>query len=138
MFDPLVALQRWWTNTPEAVALTGDGKLWFREGPEEPSGDFVSYATFFLVADLVEIQTTDYAVKRATIQVSFHAATSAEASTMAQRFAKLARTASLEDAGQTAAHCLPDGGGLDLGEGFGPGGSDCWIAYKTLDVLYTS
>jgi hypothetical protein len=39
--------------------------------------------------------------------------------------------------GSAVMHVLPDGSGLEIGEGRGPRGADCWVATETLDIPFT-
>lgn len=132
--DVLSALQSWWQYTPAAVALTPGNPLWFKESPE---GALLPYATFFLVSDVVEIQTTSYAMKRASIQVNFHHSTDSGARALAEAFRVVVRQAPLSINASPVMHVLPDGDGLDIGEGLGPDGDDCYIAFQTIDCPYT-
>lgn len=132
--DVLAAFVAWWNGTPAATALTTTGVIWHKEAPE---GALLPYATFFLVSDTAETQTTGYAQKRAAIQVNLHHNTDAAARAMWIAFRQAVRKAPLTIGGSAVMHCLPDGDGIDIGEGLGPQGQDCWLAFQVLDIPYT-
>ena len=52
-------------------------------------------------------------------------------------FRQAVRKVPLTINGSAVMHVLPDGDGIEIGEGLGPGGQDCWIAFQTLDIPYT-
>lgn len=140
--DPISAVQAWWQATPAVSSLFGDPKLWHRERAE---GESYPYATVFLVADAPEIWTTAYPFRRSSVQLNVHAATDEQALRLALAirqalatppFGTLAQSLSIN--GQAVAHVLPDGDGIDVGEGLGPDGRDCWIAFETFDLMWTT
>jgi hypothetical protein len=142
MPSALSALQSWWQSTPAARALTADGKLWLKEAPEDTA---LPYATCFRIAEPVEAWTTATAIVRATVQVNCHAATAAAAEALAESLRSLLTKSASQPSGaplevgpgNPAMHALDDDVSLDEGEGLGPGGSDCWVAFFTLEVFYT-
>ena len=136
--DVVAAALAWWNATPAAAALTASGQLWLVEAPE---GVAVSlpYATFSLVAEVPETYTTDLSRPwtRTHLQFNFHAATDLAAATAAEAFRSLFLGAALSVNGSAVAHVLPDGHGLQVGSGLGPGGRDCWAAYEVFDIAWT-
>jgi hypothetical protein len=133
-FDLLAALQAWWQGQPGMQALTSDGRLWHVEAPEDIR---LPYATFFLVSDVAEIWTTAYDWQRCSVQLNFHAPRVADARSMAKAFRVAVKGAPLTIDGSPVAHVLPDGETLEIGEGLGNDGQDCWIAAQVLDVPFT-
>jgi hypothetical protein len=132
--DVLSALQAWWQSRADLRALTADGQLHHFEAPENTE---LPYATFFLVSDPAETQTTGFALYRAAVQVNLHAITDAAAVSLGKAFRQAVRLAPLSVDGSAVLHVLPDGNGLEEGEGLGPNGQDCWIATEMLDIPFT-
>lgn len=130
----LSAVLAWWDGTPAMSPLVSDGQLHHLSAPE---GVQLPYATFFLVADPVESNTTGFQLKRSAVQINLHAATDLEAATIGLAVRDALTMAPLMVGDQTTAHVLPDGDGLEVGEGLGPDGRDCWIATETFDILWT-
>jgi len=138
----LHAIQEWWRATPAVQALTLDGRLWHRVAPEDTP---LPYATVFLASEPVEIQTTRYPWLRSTVQINCHAATDLEARQMGLAVRAALGPAPAAPMGaplvvglQDVCHVLPDGSGIDVGEELGPGGADCWIAFETFDIPWTT
>jgi hypothetical protein len=99
------------------------------------------YATYFLVSDVIEVRTTGYFQKRATIQVNLHETTAETAKAAQDAFRLLVGTPAnqvpLTINGSPVMHQLPDGNSLEIGEGLGPGGQDCWVGIQLVDIPYT-
>lgn len=140
--DVIAAVQAWWAGTPAVSSLTPDGKLWHKVRPE---GDSMPYATVFLVSEAPEMWTTGYAWSRTSVQINCHADTDIQARTMALAVrAALGKTPAQPSGSplvvgeQDAVHVLPDGDGIDIGDGLGPGGRDCWVAFETFDIPWTT
>jgi hypothetical protein len=132
--DVLNSVQSWWVQMPQAQALTADGLLWYLQAPEATP---LPYATFFLVSEIDETWTTGYSVQRASVQVNFHANTASAARAVSKSFRRLIKYAPLHINSDLVMHVLPDGQGLQIGEGLAPDGQDCWMAYSTLDIPWT-
>lgn len=120
------ALKGWWASSPDLQALTSDGLLWHVEAPE---GVDLPYVTFFTVAETErDDRTTGYAYLDSVVQFSAHAETDVEAEAIRKAVRAALKSASLSVNGSPAWYCLPGGQSLSRGEGFGPHGSDCWVA----------
>jgi hypothetical protein len=132
--DILSAVQAWWQATPAMTALTSDHLLWAYEAPETT---LLPYATVILVSEPVETWTTSYAVYRSTIQVNLHANTTAAARTLAGQIRLGLANQPLVITGQSVMLILPDSSALQIGEGLGPNGQDCWVAIETFAALFT-
>jgi hypothetical protein len=145
MPSALSALQSWWLATPEARALVADGKLWYREQPEAPNVAFaMPYATYFRVSESVGNRTTGYAWVDGSVQINLHANTPDAAESLAIALRDLLSQSPANPSGAPLAvgptdvvHVLDEDLSLDVGQGLGPGGQDCWIAAITLDIAYT-
>ena len=100
------------------------------------------YGTYFKVSDVVETFTTGYAFCKATLQFNVHAETDSQAQNIANQLAQTMRTlgsnvgASLLIYGQLSLSVLPNSFGIQIGEGLGNGGKDCWLCFFTADVTY--
>lgn len=133
--DVIGAVQAWWAGTPAVAALAADGKLW--HGRKVESAAFPS-ATVCLASEVSETWTTAYPRKVSVVQINFHAATDAAA-----RAGALAIRAALQGAPLVineipVGHVLPDGDGISEAEGLGPGGRDCWMAFETFEIAWTT
>jgi hypothetical protein len=158
--DVITALQGWWQSNPvipsavlkihpsvQATSgpgtlpeLLSDGRLHHLQAPQ---GVKLPYVTYFKVADPVETFTTAYGYRRALVQFNCHAATDARAQTIADTFCDTMRTlggnagAPLTVYGQRALDVLPHSFTIEIGEGLGDGGNDCWIASFEVEISYT-
>ena len=126
------AIQTWWQATQPG--LSADGRVWFKVAPQESA---LPYATFFQVSDVVGTWTTNYPFKQASVQFNFHAITAAAAEQLGESFRALFRGAPLIVGSGLVCHVLPNGSGIDIGEGLGPNGQDCWIAFELFDIAWT-
>lgn len=133
--DILSATASWWSVTPAAQALSSTGQLWDLEAPE--NGDTLPYVTIFLVSETPETWTTNYPLMRTSLQFNCHASTDGRARAMGAALRRLFRGAPLIVNSSDIDHCLPDGSGLQLGEGLAPGGRDCWVATEVFDIVWT-
>ena len=138
---PLSAFRSLWTQLPDMQALTSDGNLWHKQAPEELD---LPYATFFLVSEVPEIWTTAYPWLMATIQVNCHAMTDEAALDMALTIRSALGKSPAQPSGAPliingaeVTHVLPAGSGIDIGEGLGPRGRDCWVAFETFEIPWT-
>lgn len=116
-------------------ALTSDGKLWHRTAAEDTQ---LPYATVFLVSEVDETWTTSYAFDRASMQINVHAATDAAARAAAIAIRAAFHGVPLVIAGVNVAHVLPDTHGIEIGEGLGPNGRDCWVAIEVFDIAFST
>lgn len=132
--DILSAIQAWWQASPSMTALTSDRNLWAYEAPETTG---LPYATVLLVSEPVDTWTTSYPVYRSTIQINLHANTAGAARTLAAQFRSGLENQPLVINGQAVMHILPDSSALQVGEGLGPKGLDCWVAIETFESLFT-
>lgn len=131
---PVGAAVSYWSGRADLRQLVSDGTLWHKSAPEDVS---LPYATCFVVSDSVESNTTGFQLKRTSLQINLHAATDLEAMTIALAVRSALTMAPIGINGQAACHVLPDGDGIDVGEGLGPAGRDCWVAVETFDILWT-
>ena len=132
MSSLLGAIQTWFGE--QAPLGASDGKLWLKVAPQESP---LPYLTYFMVSDVPETWTTDYPLKRSKVQVNAHAVTAAEAQALGESFRSIFRGAPLIVGSGTVCHVLPNGSMIDVGEGLGPDGQDCWIASELFDIVWT-
>jgi hypothetical protein len=132
--DIMAAITAWWRAHAAVQLISSDKNLWHKTAPE---GAELPYSTFFLVHEGPDTYTTAFAFMRSNVQVNCHASTDVEARAAANAIRVALKQAPLSIGGVRVLHVLPDPSGLQVGEGLGPGGKDCWIAFQAFDIAWT-
>ena len=138
-YDLVTAIQQWFLGQPSLQALFSDGQAHHLSAAEET---LLPYLTYFKVSDTVDIYTTAGTVHAASVQFNVHAATDAQAQSIADQLADALNTVKqhadlpIVVYGQNAVHSLPKDFGVQFGEGLAPHGQDCWIVHFSIDVPY--
>lgn len=140
--DPISAVQAWWLTQTGLQQLVTGGALWHLEAPEDAAVE--PYATFFLVSMAPRDWTTGYAIWQAVIQINIHHSLPASAAYLAQAFADALNSIRVTELpqifvqGTQAMSVFPESFGIELGEGLGTQGRDCWVAHFTVSLPWTS
>ena len=90
------------------------------------------------MSEVPETWTTAFPFVRSSVQINLHADTDFDAVTAALAIRAAIKNAPLVIGGQPSMHVLPDGDGIDIGEGLAPKGRDCWVAFETFDIPWTT
>lgn len=137
--DILTAIHSWWAGTA-LPSLFPDGQLHHKVAPEDTP---LPYLTFFKVSDVAEQFTTAFALRRATVQFNVHSQTDTQAQNLADQISDSMRTlggntgAVLTVYGNLSLMVLPTSFGIDIGEGLGLNGADCWVCHFEAETLFT-
>lgn len=132
--DVLEAVQTWWLSN--GSGYTSDGYLWHLEAPETTD---LPYATYFLVSEDVEQESTAFQSYRALVQINVHTETSGEAWQLVKSIRDALKGAPLVVDDNAVWHVLPDSLiAPQTGEGLGPDGADCWVAGVVFDIPWNT
>lgn len=132
---PTQAIGAYWDTKTGLSGLFPDGRLYAGEAPSTVL--VMPYAVLIEVSSVVETYTTGPAVNRSTYQLSCMADDLAEAESLAREVRDAFNLAPLTIAGADVGHCLAGDTRWTLGVGLGLGGSDCWVCYTEIEILWS-
>jgi hypothetical protein len=132
---PTQAIGAWWDLRSDLAGLFSGGQLFAGEAPSTVLG--MPYAVLIEVSSGAETYTTGPAVIRSTYQINCMADDLAEAESLALAVRDAFNHAPLTIGDNEVGHCLVGGTHWTLGVGLGIGGSDCWVCYVELEILWS-
>lgn len=131
--DVMDAIEAYFKTQASLTSLFHGAQIYNVEAPERAT---YPYATHMLISEIPADTTTDLQLITAQVQIGVYHSSAKLARTAGRAITEAFDKASFLVGSDQVDHCLRVGGSLNKLEGFGPNGTDAWLASFDYEILF--
>lgn len=131
--DVVDAIETYFRSQSALTEAFHGGQLYNVEAPERAT---FPYATHMLISEIPADTTTDLQLITAQVQIGVYHSSAKLARTAGRLITDAFDKASFIVGSDQVDHCLRVGGSLTKLEGYGPNGTDAWLASFDYEILF--